>query len=217
MPDITKMSENALQQEIRSAFWDNATGNMVDLAGVGGWSGAFGRVARYVRSLIPPADQPVARVHVIRLEQRDVLVMPDGRMFRLNYGAAPESWHELPPIPQPAAPELLDAARDALSGWHYIRRHHGDLPGVGWDRVDNALSAAIARADAPTARPRHDTNAVYAALLSTVMDVGSFLSDIVAREDDASKGAHQPGKAEHLRLLAMCIHALDLARKEGCI
>lgn len=35
---------------------------------------------------------------------------------------------------------LRDASRDALSGWRYIRRIHGDFDGVGWDRVENALT-----------------------------------------------------------------------------
>lgn len=46
-----------------------------------------------------------------------------------------------------AAPELLDAATDALAGWRYIRQHHGDLYGVGWDRVERLLQAAIAKAE----------------------------------------------------------------------
>ena len=112
-PDITAISDDAFQREIESAFWDNATGKMVDLAGVGGWSGAFGRVARYVRTLIPPAPQPVARVPV-------------------------------------AMTELLAAAHDALSGWRYIRAHHGDFYGVGWDRVEEGLERAIARAEGRT-------------------------------------------------------------------
>jgi hypothetical protein len=45
-----------------------------------------------------------------------------------------------------AAPDLLAAAEDALAGWNYIRAAHGDLYGVGWDRVEKALSAAIAKA-----------------------------------------------------------------------
>lgn len=45
-----------------------------------------------------------------------------------------------------AAPDLLDAAKDALAGWRYIRQQHGDLYGVGWDRVEAALTAAIAKA-----------------------------------------------------------------------
>lgn len=40
--------------------------------------------------------------------------------------------------------ELRNAALDALAGWRYIRQHHGDLYGVGWDRVENALTAALA-------------------------------------------------------------------------
>ncbi len=39
--------------------------------------------------------------------------------------------------------ELEDAAKDALSGWRYIRQNHGDLYGVGWDRVEDKLSKAL--------------------------------------------------------------------------
>jgi hypothetical protein len=42
--------------------------------------------------------------------------------------------------------QMLAAANDALSGWRYIREQHGDLYGVGWDRVEQALVAAIAAA-----------------------------------------------------------------------
>ncbi len=38
--------------------------------------------------------------------------------------------------------ELQDAIWDALTGWRYIRQRHGDLPGVGWDRVEDKLAAA---------------------------------------------------------------------------
>ena len=38
---------------------------------------------------------------------------------------------------------MREAALDALSGWRYIRDHHGDLYGVGWERVENALAAAL--------------------------------------------------------------------------
>lgn len=44
-----------------------------------------------------------------------------------------------------AAPDLHEAAADALAGWRYIRQFHGDLPGVGWDRVEQALTAALAK------------------------------------------------------------------------
>jgi len=43
---------------------------------------------------------------------------------------------------------LVEATRDALSGWRYIREHHGDLYGVGWDRVENVLIAALAQSEA---------------------------------------------------------------------
>jgi|SRR6185312_8733360 len=49
-----------------------------------------------------------------------------------------------------AAPELLDALRDMLAGWNYIRQHHGDLYGVGWDRCADAARTAIAKAEGAT-------------------------------------------------------------------
>lgn len=45
-----------------------------------------------------------------------------------------------------AAPDLLEALEDMLSGWHYIRNHYGDMAGVGWDRAENAAVAVIAKA-----------------------------------------------------------------------
>lgn len=45
-----------------------------------------------------------------------------------------------------AAPELLEALRDMLSGWNYIRSMHGDLYGVGWDRAQGKAESAIAKA-----------------------------------------------------------------------
>lgn len=38
---------------------------------------------------------------------------------------------------------LKFAAADALSGWRYIRNVHGDLGGVGWDRVEAGLAAVL--------------------------------------------------------------------------
>jgi hypothetical protein len=45
-----------------------------------------------------------------------------------------------------AAPELLEALRDMLAGWVYIRQMHGDLYGVGWDRAQGKAESAIAKA-----------------------------------------------------------------------
>jgi len=45
-----------------------------------------------------------------------------------------------------AAPELLEALQDMLSGWQYIRSQHGDLYGVGWDRAEQKAVSAIAKA-----------------------------------------------------------------------
>ncbi|EOU9618880.1 hypothetical protein ACOJM8_000977 [Klebsiella aerogenes] len=42
-----------------------------------------------------------------------------------------------------AAPDLLEALQDMLSGWKYIREQHGDLYGVGWDRSQNKAVEAI--------------------------------------------------------------------------
>lgn len=42
------------------------------------------------------------------------------------------------------AVELRTTLNDALAGWRYIRANHGDLYGVGWDRVENRLNSALA-------------------------------------------------------------------------
>jgi hypothetical protein len=39
--------------------------------------------------------------------------------------------------------ELHQTLCDALAGWRYIRETHGDLYGVGWDRVERRLDAQI--------------------------------------------------------------------------
>jgi hypothetical protein len=48
-----------------------------------------------------------------------------------------------------AAPDLYAAMSDMLAGWRYIRKHHGDLYGVGWDRAEKAATAALAKAHPP--------------------------------------------------------------------
>jgi hypothetical protein len=44
---------------------------------------------------------------------------------------------------EPQADELHRTLCDAKSGWRYIRETHGDLYGVGWDRVENRLQEQI--------------------------------------------------------------------------
>jgi hypothetical protein len=36
---------------------------------------------------------------------------------------------------------LRDPAHDAVAAWHYIRLSHGELYGVGWQRVFNKAEA----------------------------------------------------------------------------
>ena len=43
--------------------------------------------------------------------------------------------------------ELLEALKDMLSGWKYIREVYGDLPGVEWDRAQRAALEAIRKAE----------------------------------------------------------------------
>ncbi len=48
-----------------------------------------------------------------------------------------------PSSPSPRELALEEAAKDALAGWRYIRQNHGDLYGVGWDRVEQNLLRAL--------------------------------------------------------------------------
>lgn len=41
--------------------------------------------------------------------------------------------------------ELEEALRDMHNGWRYIRRAHGDLYGVGWDRCEEKARAALSK------------------------------------------------------------------------
>lgn len=43
----------------------------------------------------------------------------------------------------------LEALRDMLAGWKYIRDTHGDLYGVGWDRAQGKAEEALAALSAP--------------------------------------------------------------------
>ena len=51
-----------------------------------------------------------------------------------------------------AAPDLLAALKDMLSGWRYIRQYpaHQSIYGVGWDRAQSAAESAIAKAEGRT-------------------------------------------------------------------
>lgn len=44
--------------------------------------------------------------------------------------------------------ELVDALKDAVSGISYVRQKHGDLYGVGFDRVEMIANAALKKAGA---------------------------------------------------------------------
>lgn len=78
--------------------------------------------------------------------------------------------------------ELVSAAADALSGWRYIRRNHGDLYGVGWDRVEGGLVNALAAQGMETRRAKTE-------------GLGAKHDSPVAESD-----APEPGVAEIARL-----------------
>jgi uncharacterized coiled-coil DUF342 family protein len=42
--------------------------------------------------------------------------------------------------------EAREALQDMLSGWHYIRKVHGDLYGVGWDRAQTKAEKVLEEA-----------------------------------------------------------------------
>lgn len=44
--------------------------------------------------------------------------------------------------------KAIEALRDMLAGWKYIRCTHGDLYGVGWDRAQIKAEEALAAHDA---------------------------------------------------------------------
>lgn len=38
-----------------------------------------------------------------------------------------------------------DALEDMWAGWRYIRSRYGDLPGIGWDRCEDAAKAVLGK------------------------------------------------------------------------
>lgn len=72
------------------------------------------------------------------LGSKDVLVFGKGYPFEMTSTANKNLIS--------AAPDLLEALQDMLSGWKYIREQHGDLYGVGWDRAHDKAQAAINKA-----------------------------------------------------------------------
>ena len=54
--------------------------------------------------------------------------------------------HYTHPVKEQLTDEVRDALMDALAGWKYIRHSHGDLYGVGWDRVEEKLEAILRKA-----------------------------------------------------------------------
>jgi len=59
--------------------------------------------------------------------------------YTAGYRAAIAQTHQ-----SAAMPDLVEALRDMLSGWVYIRHSHGDLYGVDWDRSQEKAVKALA-------------------------------------------------------------------------
>lgn len=77
----------------------------------------------------------------------------DGRLewFICSKSARPEAARRLRAAADELAEDegrkkLVEALEDILSGWKYIRRMHGDLGGVGWDRAQTLAEQALAAA-----------------------------------------------------------------------
>lgn len=80
--------------------------------------------------------------HVMRGDVLD----KNGRMVASIEGFCPGENEIYDALLISAAPDLLEALQDMLSGWKYIREQHGDLYGVGWDRAQDKAQAAISKA-----------------------------------------------------------------------
>lgn len=90
---------------------------------------------------------------------------------------------------------LREAAIDALAGWKYIRSVHGDLYGVGWDRVQDKLAAALASHPAAgDGEGEHkDTLAfVQGWMMSGDHEADQWHRDFAAAIDARARGAMSP-------------------------
>jgi aminoglycoside phosphotransferase family enzyme len=76
-------------------------------------------------------------------EAPDMLRQQQAEIENLKAGLL--SHHDIYPVKE-LTDEVKEALMDALSGWKYIRKCHGDLYGVGWDRVQDKLEAILRKA-----------------------------------------------------------------------
>ena len=109
-----------------------------------------------VKKLAKPEAQPVAWIDLSGEEIAGLVVshaghptqLADSMLALLKAKAKIMTAPAAQPSTEPS--ELVRAARDALAaledilnGWKYIRRSHGDLYGVGWDRAESKAATSI--------------------------------------------------------------------------
>ena len=86
--------------------------------------------------------------------------------------------------------QLVEALRDMLAGWVYIRKSHGDLYGVGWDRAQQKAEAALAvaqEADKAQPAPAVETDAArYRALRNSLQGMTHTLMPCVVDPFDSN-------------------------------
>jgi len=75
---------------------------------------------------------------------------------------------------------VREALADMLAGWRYIREHHGDLYGVGWDRAEQKAAAALAPQP-----PKAETPAGVGEALNAVKAVADDLAQVCVDEGDS--------------------------------
>ena len=90
------------------------------------------------------AENAAFMKHNAELMQRPLNVqaaftVPEEEMAQLLDHSCAETWR------------LRAALTDMLSGWRYIRRVHGELSGVGWERCEQMATAALAPERTPDA------------------------------------------------------------------
>ena len=93
-----------------------------------------------------PVDYPPLQAGGIIENNQPVALMTEYGIQPLHEGALQEGQFLYTHPVKELTDEVRDALMDALSGWKYIRHIHGDLYGVGWDRVQDKLEAILRKA-----------------------------------------------------------------------
>ena len=100
-----------------------------------------------------------------------------------------------------AMKQVLEALEDMYCGWKYIREFHGDLYGVGWDRVQEKVEKTIKTLRQVLEQPEQTVSLEeYKRLQRLVTSQGIRLMEYESEQEPVAWMSHSPTKGNGKQL-----------------